>query len=51
LNATANTVQAGTLTSTTADLQLAAGDRLSIDFANAIQSTAGLVVTVQLKPI
>ncbi len=51
LNATANTVQTGTLSATASDLQLAAGDRLSIDFANTIQSTAGLVVTVQLKPI
>lgn len=51
LNATANTVQTGTLTATTADLQLAAGDRLSLDFANTIQSTAGLVVTVWLKTI
>lgn len=51
LNATANTVQNGTLTATAADLLLAAGDRLSIDFANTIQSTAGLVVTVSLKPV
>lgn len=51
LNATANTVQTGTLTATIADLQLAAGDRLAIDFANTIQSTAGLVVTVWLKTI
>lgn len=51
LNATANTVQTGALTATTADLLLAAGDRLSIDFANTIQSTAGLVVTVSLKPV
>lgn len=51
LNATANTVQVGTLTATTADLQLAAGDRLSIDFADTIQSTAGLVVAVSLKRI
>lgn len=51
LNATANTVQAGTLTATAADLQLAAGDRLSLDFANAIQSTAGLAVTVWMKTI
>lgn len=48
LNATANTVQVGTLTATTADLVLAAGDRLSIDFANAIQSSAGINVTVCL---
>lgn len=51
LNATANTVQTGTLTGTTASLQLAAGDRLSIDFANAIQSTAGLAITVWLKTL
>jgi hypothetical protein len=51
LNATANTVQTGSLTATTADLQLAAGNRLAIDFANTIQSTAGLCVTVWLKTI
>lgn len=51
LNATANTVQTGTLTATTADLQLAVGNRLSLDFADTIQSTAGLVVTVWLKTI
>lgn len=51
LNATANTVQTGTLTSTAADLLLAAGDRLSVDFANTIQSTAGVVVTVELRPL
>lgn len=45
LAATANTVQVGTFAATT----LAAGDRLSIDFANTIQSTAGLVITVLLK--
>lgn len=49
LNATANTVQSGTLTATAGALDLAAGDRLSIDFAQTIQSTAGLAVTVLLK--
>lgn len=49
LNATANTVQAGALSATAADLVLAAGNRLAIDFANTIQSTAGLCVSVQLK--
>lgn len=49
LNATAQTVQVGTLSATASDLVLAAGNRLSIDFANTIQSTAGLVVTVLLK--
>ncbi len=51
LNATANTVQTGTLITSTASLTLAAGDRLSIDFANAIQSTAGLAITVVLRSI
>lgn len=51
LAATANTVQTGTLTATTSSLQLAVGDRLALDWANAIQSTAGLCVTVYLKTI
>lgn len=51
LNGTANTVQNGTLTGTAASLVLAPGDRLAVDFANTIQSTAGLVVTVALAPI
>lgn len=46
LNATANTVQVGSLTGT---LTMAVGDRLSVDYANAIQSSAGVVVTVLLK--
>lgn len=45
LNATAQTPQVGTFAATS----LAAGDRLSLDFANTIQSTAGLCVTVILK--
>lgn len=45
LNATAQTVQVGTFAATS----LAVGDRLSLDFANTIQSTAGLCVTVILK--
>lgn len=51
LNATANTVQTGTLTATIATKTLAAGNRLSVDFANAIQSSAGVVVTACLAPI
>lgn len=51
LAATANTVQVGTLTATVATKTLAAGNRLSVDFANAIQSSAGVVVTVCLAPI
>jgi len=50
LNATANTVQVGTLVASGATKALAAGDRLAIDFANAIQSSAGIVVTVCLAP-
>jgi hypothetical protein len=46
LNATANTVQNGTLKTTAGLRKLNAGDRLSIDFANAIQSTAGLKIGV-----
>ena len=51
LNATANTVQNGTLKTTAGLRKLNAGDRLSIDFAHAIQSTAGLKIAVRLKPL
>lgn len=51
LNATANTVQTGTLTATIATKTLAAGDRLSVDFANAIQSSSGITVTACMAPI
>ena len=46
LAATANTVQTGTFAATS----LAAGNRLAVDYANTIQSTAGVVVTVCLAP-
>jgi hypothetical protein len=49
LNATANTLQTGTLTSTAADVTFAAGDRLGIDFANTIQSTAGLAISATFQ--
>lgn len=51
LNGTANTVQVGTLVALAATKTLAAGDRLSYDFAQAIQSSAGVVVTVCLQPL
>lgn len=51
LSATANTVQVGTLTATVATKTLATGNRLAVDFANSIQSSAGVVVTVCLAPI
>lgn len=51
LNATANTVQVGTLIATTATLTLAAGDRLSLDWANAIGTSAGICVTVTIVTV
>lgn len=51
LNATANTPQTGTLSTTAADLTLAAGDRLSVDYANTIQSSAGVHVTAVIDPL
>lgn len=51
LAATANTVQTGTITATVATKTFAAGDRLSIDFANAIQSSVGVVVTACFAPL
>lgn len=50
LKGTANTVQNGTLTSTAGALTLAAGDRLSADFAGTLTTLAGVVVTVALTP-
>lgn len=49
--ATANTVQSGTLTATAASLQLAAGDRLSVDFSAAATELVGVTITVTLKRI
>jgi hypothetical protein len=49
--ATANTVQTGTLTGTTANLQLAVGDRLAINFSAAATQLAGVTITVSLKRI
>jgi hypothetical protein len=51
LNATANTVQTGAFATTAGLRKLNTGDRISIDFANTIQSTAGLNVTVELVPL
>lgn len=49
-NATANTVQAGTLTGTTASLQFAAGDRVSVKWGTST-GCVGSVVTLIFKPI
>lgn len=51
LNGTANTVQSGTLVATAGVTTLAAGDRLAVDFANAIQSSSGVVVTACMAPL
>ena len=51
MKGTANTVQAGTLTATGADLLLAAGDRLSADYAGVLTALAGVNVTVTLLPV
>lgn len=51
LNATANTVQVGTLVTTTGATNLAAGDRLSVDYAQAVQSTVGVVITACMAPL
>ena len=51
LKGTINTVQSPTLTSTAADLQLAAGDRLSFDVTGTTTAVANMVVTVLLRRI
>lgn len=51
LKGSANTLQTGTLVATEASLQLAAGDRLSLDFAGTITTLAGVQVTVSLRAI
>jgi hypothetical protein len=51
LNGTANTVQTGALSTTVATVTLAAGNRLSVDFADAIQSSVGVAVTCFLTPL
>lgn len=49
--ATANTVQNGTLTGTAATKTLAAGNRLSLDFAGTTTALAGVAVTIVLRPL
>lgn len=49
--ATANTVQAGTLTATTAFLQMAAGDRLSVTFEDTATELEGMTISVTLMAI
>ncbi len=51
LKGTANTVQAPALTGTTANKQLAAGDRLALKDAGALTAVAGVAVAVELKAL
>ena len=47
---TINVVQTGALSATAADLRLAPGDRLSVDFAGTLTALAGVVVVVTFTP-
>lgn len=51
LKSTINTVVAGVLTTTAADLELAVGDRLTADFTGVITAVAGVVIEIDLIPI
>lgn len=51
INTTARTVANPSLAASAATLLLAAGNRLSLKYNHAIQSTAGLFVQVQLAPM
>lgn len=50
LTATINTTQTATLSSTASDLQLAAGDKIGLDFSGTLTGLVG-VVTIALKAI
>jgi hypothetical protein len=50
LKSTINVVQTGTLTATAASLILAAGDRISIDFAGTTTAVAGGICVVVFEP-
>lgn len=49
LKATANTVQNLTLSTTASELQIAAGDRIGVDFTGVMTAATG-VITVMLSP-
>jgi hypothetical protein len=51
LTSTANTVGTGTLSATTGNLQLAAGDRLGVKLSGTLTALTGLNITIHLKPI
>lgn len=48
LNTAANTVDPDLLVTTISTTSLIAGDRLSVDYASAVQATSGVVITVSL---
>ena len=48
---TINTVQTGVLVTAEATRTLAAGDRISLDFAGTVATLAGVVVTVVLRQV
>jgi hypothetical protein len=47
---TINTTQTGTLSATVADLQLAAGDKIALDFSGTLTGLVGMV-SIELAPI
>jgi hypothetical protein len=49
LKSTANTVVTGSLTATAADLDLAAGDKIGLNFAGTLTSLAGGLLVIELK--
>lgn len=51
LKGTAETVQTGTLTATTANLTLQRGDRLNLVDTGVLTAVAGVQVTVRLRPV
>lgn len=51
LKGTALTLQSPALTSTTDDLVLSAGDRLSLDVTGNTQNLAGVILTVHMKRV
>lgn len=51
LTATANTKQTATLVAVDADLTLATGDKLGIDFAGTLTGLAGGIVQIRYKPV
>src|SRR6185369_4180111 len=48
--ATANVPQVGVFKTTAGLLEMATGDRLSVDYAGTLTSVAGVVITVSLIP-